>query len=72
MVSGGPLSAYSCELETRGHPIGEGADISWICPSEVFGYHLKPEQRDRMLGSRGLYYTACPWKRGPTNVGERC
>jgi hypothetical protein len=63
MVSGGLLSVYLCGLESRGHPRDEEADTSWICRSEVFGYHPKPEQHDMRLGNRARFYSACPWKR---------
>jgi hypothetical protein len=60
MVSDSPFSVYFCEFVTRGRPTGEGADTSWTCRLEVFGYHLKPEQRDTRLGSQALCCNACP------------
>jgi hypothetical protein len=52
MVSGERLDVSLCGWVKKGHPIGEGGTISWICRSEEFDFHLKHD--DTGKGSRAV------------------
>ena len=66
MVSGERFGVSLCGLVKKGHPRGEGGEISWICRSEELDCHL---QHDMRMWS--WYDCPYPWKRSPSNAWNK-
>ena len=53
MVSGERFGVSLCVLAKKAHPRGEGGEVSWICLSEEFEFHLKHDgMRKRSYAGR--------------------